>query len=343
MKKNFRSIWTIGIAAVLSFWALPSGANAQGYGDRNRAGGDGSYNIQGRITMPDGKPASGVKVALSGADFTNGATVTDNDGSFTFSNVPAGNYNVTVKGSTEYESDNETLTIDRNTTFGQTFNLAFYLRPPGVKKSALNPTNNPLLNDVPKDALKKHKSAVESMGKNDSKAAIASLDEAISLYPNFALAYNEKGMMLLKQNELDKALEAFSKAIQIKPDYFDAKLNFGFTLLSQKDYQKAEIVLRDVLKERNDSPTINMYLGIALLGLKKMDEAEASFKKAVSTKGGENLAQAHRYLGGIYMQKKNNADAITELEKYLQLSPKAPDAEKIKSTIAELKKQSDQK
>lgn len=339
MKRNFGRVLMAAFGVILSFYALPD-ANAQGYGDRNRAGGDGSYNIQGRIVMPDGKPAIGVRVAMSGADFTNGATVTDNDGNFTFSNIPAGNYNVTVRSSNLYESENETLIIDRNSAIGQTFNLSFFLRSPGVKKSELNPTNNPLLNSVSKEALKKHKNAMESMQKNDLKAALTALDEAIAAYPDFALAYNEKGTILMKQNELGKALEAFVKAIQIKPDYFDAKLNFGFTLLSQRNYEQSETVFRDLLQQRGEMPTLNMYLGIALIGLKKTDEAEKLLKKAVSLKGGENLAQAHRYLGGIYVQKKNNSEAITELEKYLQLSPKAPDADKIKATIEDLKKQS---
>ena len=178
------------------------------------------------------------------------------------------------------------------------------------------------------------------MQKSDVKAALKHLDEAIGIYPDFALAYNEKGLLLVREKELDKALEAFVKAIQIKPDYFDAKLNFGFTLLSQRNYEKAELVLRDLLQQKSEMPTLNMYLGIALLGLKKTDEAEAALTKAVSLKGGENLAQAHRYLGGIYMQKKKNAEAITELEKYLQLSPKAPDADKIRASIEDLKKQS---
>jgi tetratricopeptide (TPR) repeat protein len=339
MKKNLNNKWIFVLAVVLSFWALPT-ANGQGYGDRNRADSGGKYNVQGRIVMPDGKPAVGVRVALSGADFTNGSTVTDNDGNFTFSNIPAGNYNITVKATSEYESDNEALTIARDTNFGQTFNISFFLRAPGVKKSKENPTNNPLLVNVPKEALKKYNNAAESVKKNDLKAALALLDEATTAYPDFALAYNEKGVLLLRQNELDKALEAFAKAIQVKPDYLDAKLNFGFTLLNQKDYSKAEVVLRDVLKEKSDSPAANMYLGIVLIGLKKIDEAEASFKKTISIKGGENMAQAHRYLGGIYIQKKNNTEAVAELEKYLQLAPKAPDAEKIKTTIADLKKKS---
>lgn len=338
MKKYDKYTFVFVFAAVLFFSGLTN-VKGQGFGDRNRAGGDGSFNVQGRIVMPDGKPAVGVRVSMNGADFSNGSTQTDYDGNFNISNIPAGNYSIVVRGTAEYESDSESLTIERFAPPGQTFNVAFFLRPVGVKKSELNPTNNPLLADIPKEALKKHNSAAESMQKNDAKTALLRLDEAIALYPDFALAYNEKGMLLLRQNELDKALEAFLKAIQIKQDYFDAKLNFGFTLLSQRNYEQAEMVLRDLLQQKAEMPTLNMYLGIALIGLKKTDEAEKSFKKAVTLKGGENLAQAHKYLGGIYLQKKNNAEAIVELQKYVDLSPKAADAEKVRATIEDLKKQ----
>lgn len=337
MKSNFYYTCFFVLALILTFGALPD-TKGQGFGDRNRAGGDGSYELQGRILLPNGQPASGVRVSLSGADFTNGSTMTDGDGVFRFSNIPSGNYYVNVKGvANEYESENESMTIAKDSPSGQTFNTVLYLRPPGVKKGER--TNNPLLANVPKEAVKKFGNAAESVKKNDVKAAIASLDEAIALHPNFALAHYEKGLLLLQQNQLDGALESFVKAIQIKPDYFEAKLNFGFTLLNKKDYEKSEMVFRDVIKQKADVPTAHLYLGMALINLKKIDEAEAALKQAVSLKGGENLAIAHRYLGGIYMQKKRNAEAAAELQKFLDLSPKAPDADKIKTMIADLKKQ----
>jgi tetratricopeptide (TPR) repeat protein len=81
-----------------------------------------------------------------------------------------------------------------------------------------------------------------------------------------------------------------------------------------------------------------MYLGISLFNLKNIDAAETILKKTVASKGGEGLALAHLYLGQIYAGKKKNAEAINELEKYLELLPKAPNAARIKSAIADLKK-----
>ncbi|MGH9819016.1 MAG: hypothetical protein ACRD43_02505, partial [Pyrinomonadaceae bacterium] len=74
--------------------------------------------------------------------------------------------------------------------------------------------------------------------------------------------------------------------------------------------------------------------------IKNMDAAISHFKAAIAAKDDESMALAHRYLGGIYMQKKQNAAAAAELEKYLKLVPKAPDADKLRSTIADLKKNS---
>lgn len=87
-------------------------------------------------------------------------------------------------------------------------------------------------------------------------------------------------------------------------------------------------------------PEAHMYNGISLLMLKNADAAEAQLKKAIAAKDGESVAFAHRCLGGIYFQKKRNAEAAAEFQKYLDLAPKAPDAARIKTTIDDLKKQS---
>jgi Tfp pilus assembly protein PilF len=333
MKKIYY-IWVFVLTVMLSA-ALPN-TNAQGYGDRITTG-EGTLALQGKVFLPNGSPASGVTVSISGTEFIRNTTQTDESGNFRFNNLPFGNYTVTVKGTDEFEPDTESLAMGKEYSKGQTFTVIFNLRGKGVKKGDLSA--NPFFAKAPKDALKKYQEAAENVKKNDLPAAIAALDAAIVIYPDFAIAYNEKGLLLVKQNELDKALEAYVKAIQIKPDYFDAKFNFGYALLNKKDYERTEMVFRDLIQQKSDMPTAHLYLAIALIGLKKIDAAEASLKQAISMKGGENLAMAHRYLGGIYMQKKRNAEAAAELQKYLDLSPKAADADKIKTMINDLKKQ----
>jgi Tfp pilus assembly protein PilF len=308
----------------------------QGIGDRNRAGdSEGRFTITGRVYMPDGRPAANVKVDV---DNTDGAKsyYTNVDGTFQTGSIKAGNYTVSVN----YPGvpvEREFVTIDRDSPAGQSYTVVLYLRTEGQKKGDFY-SNNPLFKDVPKPAIEKFKKGLEKLEKNDAKGAIVLFDEAIAAYPNFAPAYHQKGTAYLKENDLDKALESFVKAISIKPDYFESKFSVGYTQYLKKNYVVAAAVFDDVLKQKPDMPEAEMYLGISLFNLKNVDAAEIVLKKTIAVKGGERLALAHLYLGQIYVQKKKNAEAAAELEKYLELLPKAPNADRIKTAIADLRK-----
>lgn len=335
MRTKLFSLGTIAIAAVFFFLM---DINAQGIGDRNRASSGGSHNIIGRVILPNGKPAVGVKVSLSGADFTNTGTTTDTEGNFTFGSIPGGNYKITVKAP-GYQDESESLTIERFATSGQGYQLTFHLRLPGESKIPTAKSNS-MLTGIPKSAVAHFEKGMEKMSKDDAKGSIPHFDEAIGAYPKFAAAYYERGAAYLKLNDLDKATESFVQAITIKPDYIEAKYGYGMAQFQKKNYEVAEAAFRDVLKEKPDMAEAHLNLGISLFHLKNGTAAEAELKTAVGSKGGEKLALGHLYLGQIYMMKKQRAEAIAELQKYVDLAPKAPNAERIKSVIAELKKQS---
>jgi tetratricopeptide (TPR) repeat protein len=330
MKKAIYSILIIAMAAAITA--------AQGFGDRNRPAGAGSFNIFVKVILPDGKPASGVSVSMSSADVSSsGSGTTDSEGVYTFSGVSAGNFHFIAKLE-GYAAENENLTIERDASSSQAYNVLIHFRLPGQKKGDVY-SANPMFKDVSKDALERFKKGMEKSQKNDNKAAITLFDEAIAMYPQFAAAYLEKGSAHLKIEEYDKAIAAFAKAVEIKPDYYEAKYSIGYARFLMKDYEVAAAVFGDILQKKKDDPQVFMYIGMCLVHMNRIDQAEYALKQAVTLKGGENLALAHRSLGGIYIQKKKNAEAIGELEKYLELVPKAPDADKLKQTITDLKKQ----
>jgi len=312
----------------------------QGIGDRNRAsatGGGGSHNIRGKVFLPNGKPAVGVKVSMSGSDFTSGNTTTDMDGAFTFGSIPGGNYQIVVRAE-GYQTESESLTIERFAQAGQGYQMTLHLRLPGQAK-AEGRSVNPRLAGVPKDAAAKFEKGIEKMAKKDPKGALLHFDEAITAYPRFAAAHYEKGAAFLKLGDADKATESFVNAISIKQDYLEAKYGYALAQFQKKNYEVAAAAFGDVVQQKKDMAEAYLNLGISLFYLKNAG-AETALKTAVATKGGENLALAHLYLGQIFMQKKKNAEAAAELQKYVELAPKAPNVEKIKTTIADLKKQS---
>lgn len=323
---------------------ITSGLFAQGIGDRNRPadGGNGSFGIQGRVILPNGRPAVGARIYISSAEMISGniSSVTNNDGVFHVGSLQGGNYTITAQV-TGMPSETERLTIDRVAQPGRTFNIVINMRD--ERGSAVTEPVAPqssLLKDVPIDALDKFRKGEEKLQKDDFKGAITQFDEAIKFYPAFAAAYHEKGSAQLKDKDLDGALASFVKAIEIKPDYLEAKYSVGYTQYLRKNYEVSAAIFDDVLKQKRDMAEAHMYLGISLYHLKNIDAAEVSLRSAIAVRDGENVALAHRYLGGIYLQKNRNKEAATELEKYLELVPKAPDAGRLKATIQDLKKKS---
>ena len=329
MRKKLKLMFVLSSSAVI--FATGATTNAQGIGDRNHAQGLGGYRVSGKVYLPDGRPAVNVTVSVNGTETSNATSRTNQDGAYEITGLGAGNYAVSVRES-GYKVENESITIAGGSA-GSAFTVIFHLSVVGEAKAA-----NPLLASVPSAAVAKFQKGMEKVA-SDPKIAVSLFDDAITSYPNFAAAYFEKGAALLKMNDSDKALECFVKAIQLKPDYIEAKYSYGYVEYLKKNYEVAAAVFDDVLKQKNDMPEAHMYLGISLYYLKNVGAAEAQLKMATAAESGERVALAHRFLGGIYAAKKQNAAAAAELQKYVDLVPKAPDADKLKATIADLKKQ----
>ena len=328
--------------------AIASAAMAQALGsNRGPVGGEGSNTIQGKVFFPaNEQKGKAIKLHLeSNLAISNNSAVTDQDGVFRFNGLPPGTYTVVVEGGKEYESSRETVTIEPigNARVSQ---LNIILRP---KIDA----NNAAFAGVPKPALEAYQKAAAAMQKNDSKAAIQFLTEAVAAAPDFALALNDLGTAYQKQFQWDKAAETFAALVKLKPTDPGAQTSLGIALYnegaelySKKQYEEAEKIfnacetaLREAIKLKSPNPSVpHYYLGMMLIKFKAYDEAQKEFELAISN-GGENLAQAHKMLGGVYMSMKKNKEAADELEKYLKLEPKAADAETIKKMIADLRKQ----
>ncbi len=290
-------------------------ARAQAVGSsRVQPGGEGSRTIQGRVHFPTGqsKGSNRVKVTLEGTSASSTqSTLTDEDGAFRFDHVVPGSYSIVVDAGKEYEIAHEPVSIDRETGVGSMIsNLEIMLK---TKVDA----SNPAFADVPKGALDLYQKGSAAAQKGNAKSAVESLSQAVSVYPNFPTALSELGVQYIKLGQMDKAGETFEALVKLKPDDPTAQLNLGIALFSQNKLDQAEMHLREAIKLNNAGSAAHYYLGVTL--------------------GGDSIAQAHKFLGGLYMSARKNKQAADELEKYLQLDPKAPNAEQIRGTIKDLR------
>lgn len=323
------------IALVICFALAASlSISAQGVmpgSSRGPTTGSGNNTITGRVHFPSGQSAGVVKVNLeSTSSFgASSSAATDQDGTFRFNGLEPGSYTVVVDAGNQYEKAREPVVIDTESR-GRMVQVAIQLH---FKVDA----SNPAFAGVPEKALSLYQKGAAAAKKGDNKAAAQFLSDAVAAYPNFAIALNDLGFQYMKLNQLDKAAETYEAFVKLKPEDPTGHLNLGIARYNQKKFDEAETHLRKALELKSAGPMAHYYLGLTLVNLKRHNEALPEFQATVAN-GGENIALAHRYLGGLYMNtdKKQAAD---ELEKYLTLDPKAPDAERIKGTIKELRKQ----
>lgn len=313
----------------------------------------GNEEIQGRVILPSGdKTGARPVVRLQSLSSSEIRTVVDQNGNFRFTHVRPDVYTVIVEGGDLYEDASDTVEVGNSGTVPAEGNPAesaipfvyqvqIYLVPKRSNATTVGAfSSNTVTDRLPVAARRLFQQALENAAAGNHAKAIEQLKSTISQAPKFALAYNELAVQYLKIGQGAQAVETLKEALRLNPDDSKLRLNYGIALLNQKKFDAAETELRLAIQKNNSpSPAASYYLGLALLGQQKIDTAQSVFESVIKN-GGDKLALAHKYLGGIYWRNKQYRAAADELETYLKLDPKVADAEKIRSTIKELRHKS---
>ncbi len=326
-----------------------STALAQGSGVES-GGTGGRHVIRGRVVFPSGQRADlRLKIRLESSGYGELSVLCDSNGNFSFQSLTPGTYTVVVEGGEFYETARESVFVETASVatrravgvlpLSRPFTVQIYLKPKVEAGKGKSGVLNAALSEIPKAAAALYLEAMEFAAKGQTDKAIAELKQSLAIFPGFGLALNELGVQYMILKQLDKATEAFRSAVNLSPDQLQPRLNYGIALLNQMKFHDAETELRHAIKISDSASTAHMYLGITLVSLKRYDEAEKELGKSIVLAGGK-LAQSHYYLGGIYWKAGDFKRAAEELEKYLQLDPKAANAEKIRATIKDLRSKS---
>lgn len=338
------------LSFVMSLVCVPLiSAHAQGGVDSMGTGG--KHKIQGRIYFPSGRrsDATAVKVTLDSTSSERIVLMADLNGSFTFNSLAPGSYTLTVEAGDDYEVGTERVTIESFVLRSRTvstpelaranvprqFNVMINLqlkRGNAAKAGLINAA----LASAPPAARDAYSNAMESIRTGDIKKAVSELRRAIAVHPTFTLAMNELGVQYLKLGQAQNAAEVLGAGVRIAPEDFHLRLNYGVALLNQRKFIEAEEHLRVAVNKNSYAPTAHMYLGITLAVQRKLEEANKELEIAIGSRSSET-ALAHRYLGGVYLERRDYKRAAEQLETYLKLHPKAADSELLQQKIKELR------
>lgn len=333
--KRLRRAWLIFL--LLSFFVAPPAAPAQ----------SGGHTLQGKVVTPGGSaPTRPVKVTLTFNGRRIYETFTDLSGSFTFSGLSRGTYQLTAEG-----DDNmfETTSVHADVAaFGagsQSFTQNIQLRP---KPAAANPRAgvvSAFSQTVPPAARGKLDRAKKKLAEGEMEPARALMREAIKLFPDYFEAHLELGNALLQAGQLEEAIEELDRARQINPNDERAYQSFGLLLMRQKKYAVAVAVFAEAARLNPANAVNQLMRATALIHQASsaasdreflLGKAEAALNQASELSGGK-LTADHLILAMFYDMKGERERAAAELEQYLRKNPDAKNADAIREAVKKLR------
>ena len=198
---------------------------------------------------------------------------------------------------------------------------------------------------------------VLSIAKDEIKAsnfdaAVEKLNEAIAIakeYENADVAgdaetlipqvFMQKGNTALQAKDMATAFAAYTKVVELDPTNANAYLRLGRVLGATGKVEEAVAAYEKAAANGEETDAkkqiSTLFVKKASAALKAKNYAAAIESALKSNEYLEN-ANAMKIAGTASQFLNKNADAISFLEKYLELSPKAKDGNQMKYTIAAL-------
>ena len=197
-----------------------------------------------------------------------------------------------------------------------------------------------LMGSIAKDYIKAEQfdAALEQLNKTiEASELYGNADEAAEAKTLINQTLMAKGNSLINAKDFAAAIEVYNQVMAAEPTNARAALRLGMAYGATgntEEAEKAYLVAAENGKEKDAYKQLsNLFVKQAAAVLKSKNYAKAIELALKSNEYLEN-ATAMKVAGTAASALQKNAEAISYLEKYLELSPNAKDAAQMKYTIA---------
>jgi tetratricopeptide (TPR) repeat protein len=180
---------------------------------------------------------------------------------------------------------------------------------------------------APKEARKALEKGLELAKKNKPEEAIASIREAVQVYPDFAFAWCELGKLQLAGDHIPDAHESFEAAAKAEPRWPEPFLRIALMAVKAHDWREVADTTDHVLHLSTwEYPQAYFFNGAANFNLHRYDVAEKDALAAEKLDVQHVYPQIEQLLGMLCLEHHRYADAAEKFRSYLMLAPNAEDA-----------------
>ena len=123
--------------------------------------------------------------------------------------------------------------------------------------------------------------AEQNISNGEFEDAIYNCTRALRIDPNYAKAYNKRGIVYDRLGDYEYAIDDYTRAIRIDPDYADAYNNRGFTYNNLGEYEKAIFDYTRAIRIDPDYAEAYNNRGVTYDNLRDYEDAIAEFTRAI--------------------------------------------------------------
>jgi len=298
-------------------------------------------NVHVRVVFENDNKAGGNLLVrlMDGSSSTPIATTwTNSNGSADFLGVRLGEYHAVVSGDGIETTESSLFEVDeRKVTQAQ------YVSVRRVEDSGPKPVDSksPMVSaadlNVPPKARKELDKANEATLMQDYKKALEHLNKAVAIYPEYATAYNNLGVLYARMNDATHEQEALEKAVSLDGHFAIALVNLAKLSLREKDFPKAESLLDKAVGTNPNNAESLMLLADAEYMDRHYDAAinNARHAHAVSQ---EHPSFVHYIAARAYQNENRQQDALAEFQMFLKEEPNGPRADHVRGDIVKIQR-----
>lgn len=273
--------------------------------------------IKGVVCDRAGNPLKNVKITLLDLKSGNRYSIkSGEEGKFFKVGIPAAAYRMTVELD-GYKTCEQPLMV----AFGKEEVLSITLEkiPPKI--------------DEDKDFLE----GVTFCKQAQYAQAVQSFEKVTARFPDSPEAFYNLGVSFLRNKETEKSILSLEKAVGLKPDMVEGYFALGEAYFNKEKKDKAMEAFSRTTQLQPANPKAYYNLGIIYYKYNMLDEARGSFKKVMDLDPG--FSSAYYQAGLVCIGKRELQAAIDYFVQFLKIEPDAPEADRVKTMIEELKKQ----
>ena len=188
---------------------------------------------------------------------------------------------------------------------------------------------------IPKRAAKEFSKASHAMAAQDWKSAATSLERAIGIYPQYAAAYNNLGVVDARLGDRTKEARDLQRAIAIDNRYVDAYVNLARMDVAESKFSDAELALKKASSLRSEDGVTLVLLTYAEYMKHHPEDAVKDCRK-VHVLNNVPHAFAHWTAAFALEQQNQIAEAGAEFRAFVDEEPTGDRADAARKELANI-------